>query len=45
VAATRTEQLAPSVAEHFWYDFLGSAVFFILDPQHSPLSAGLTVPF
>lgn len=37
--------LAPSVAEHFWYDFLESAVFFVLDPQHSPLSAGLTIPF
>jgi membrane protease YdiL (CAAX protease family) len=37
--------LAPSVAEHFWYDFLESAVFFALDPQHSPLSAGISIPF
>jgi membrane protease YdiL (CAAX protease family) len=37
--------LAPSVAEHFWYDFLESAVFFTLDPQHSPLSASIAIPF
>lgn len=33
--------LAPPVAIHFWYDFLQSAIFFLLDPQHSPLSASL----
>jgi hypothetical protein len=37
--------LAPSVAEHFWYDFLQSAVFFVIDPQHSPLSATLAFRF
>jgi membrane protease YdiL (CAAX protease family) len=37
--------LAPSVAEHFWYDFLESAFYFVLDPQHSPLSASIAVPF
>jgi len=37
--------LAPSVAIHFWYDFLLSATFFAIDPQSSPLSAGVTVPF
>jgi membrane protease YdiL (CAAX protease family) len=37
--------LAPSVAEHFWYDLLESTFFFALDPQHSPLSAGVTIPF
>jgi membrane protease YdiL (CAAX protease family) len=37
--------LAPSVAEHFWYDFLESAFFFMLDPQHSPLSANISLRF
>jgi len=37
--------LAPSVAEHFWYDFIQSAVFFVLDPQHSPLSASIAIRF
>jgi membrane protease YdiL (CAAX protease family) len=37
--------LAPPVALHFWYDFLLSAVFFALDPQDSPLSARIAVPF
>src|SRR5262249_37135385 len=36
--------LAPSVAEHFWYNFLQSAVFFAIDPQHSPLSASIAFP-
>jgi membrane protease YdiL (CAAX protease family) len=36
--------LAPSVAEHFWYDFLLSAVSFALDPQHSQLSANIAFP-
>lgn len=31
--------LATAVALHFWYDFLLSATFFVLDPQQSPLSA------
>lgn len=30
--------LAPSVAVHFWYDFLISAVGFVLDPKNSPLA-------
>jgi membrane protease YdiL (CAAX protease family) len=37
--------LAPPVALHFWYDFLLSAVFFAADPQHSPLSASVAMPF
>lgn len=37
--------LATSVALHFWYDFAISATFFVLDPQHSPLSAGLRWSF
>jgi membrane protease YdiL (CAAX protease family) len=37
--------LAPPVALHFWYDFLLSAVFFVADPQHSPLSASVAMPF
>jgi membrane protease YdiL (CAAX protease family) len=37
--------LAPPVALHFWYDFLQSAVFFAADPQHSPLSASVAMPF
>ncbi len=37
--------LATSVALHFWYDFALSATFFVLDPQHSPLSAGLRWSF
>jgi membrane protease YdiL (CAAX protease family) len=41
----RDYSLAPSVAEHFWYDFIQSAVFFVLDPQHSPLSASIAIPF
>jgi hypothetical protein len=30
---------------HFWYDLLLSATFFAVDPQSSPLSAKVTVPF
>ncbi|MFN2546769.1 MAG: CPBP family intramembrane glutamic endopeptidase [Myxococcales bacterium] len=30
--------LAPSVAIHFWYDFLIEAYGFVLDPRHSPLA-------
>ncbi|MBK7584942.1 MAG: CPBP family intramembrane metalloprotease [Myxococcales bacterium] len=37
--------LAAPVAIHFWYDFLLSATFFALDPQHSPLAASVAVPF
>ena len=35
--------LAPSVAIHFWYDFLIEAVGFVLDPKNSPLA--LSLPF
>jgi membrane protease YdiL (CAAX protease family) len=37
--------LAPSVAIHFWYDFLIEAVGFVADPKHSPLAATWSVPF
>jgi membrane protease YdiL (CAAX protease family) len=37
--------LAPPVAIHFWYDFLLSATFFAMDPQNSPISARISVPF
>jgi membrane protease YdiL (CAAX protease family) len=37
--------LAPPTAVHFWYDLLLSATFFAVDPQSSPLSAKVTVPF
>ena len=37
--------LAPPVAIHFWYDLLLSATFFALDPQDSPISARVTLPF
>lgn len=37
--------LAPPVAVHFWYDFLISAAFFLMDPQDSPLSARVGVSF
>ncbi len=37
--------LAAPVALHFWYDVLLSAVFFTLDPQNSPISARVAVPF
>ena len=30
--------LAPSIAVHFWYDFLIEATAFILDPKNSPLA-------
>ena len=36
--------LAPPVALHFWYDFLLSATFFVLDPEHSLLSASVSLP-
>lgn len=37
--------LAPSTAIHFWYDFLLTATFFVLEPKRSPLSAGITIRF
>jgi len=37
--------LAPPVAIHFWYDFLLSATFFAMDPQRSPISAKVAIPF
>jgi membrane protease YdiL (CAAX protease family) len=37
--------LAPPAAVHFWYDFLLSATFFIIEPQDSPLSANLSLTF
>lgn len=37
--------LAPPTAVHFWYDFLLSATFFIIDPQDSALSAKLDLRF
>ena len=37
--------LAPPVAIHFWYDFLLTATFFAMDPQRSPISARVTIPF
>ncbi len=33
--------LSPSIAVHFWYDFLISAASFALDPKNSPLSMQL----
>ena len=37
--------LAPSVAIHFWYDFLLSAAFFVADPRNSPLAVTWAIPF
>lgn len=37
--------LAPPTAVHFWYDFLLSTTFFIIDPQDSPLSASVRLSF
>lgn len=37
--------LGPSIAVHFWYDFLLSATFFALDPENSPLSANVRFHF
>ncbi len=37
--------LAPPVALHFWYDFLLSATFYVLNPRDSILSATITLPF
>jgi membrane protease YdiL (CAAX protease family) len=37
--------LAPSVAMHFWYDFLLTSTLFAIDPQNSIFSARIAVPF
>jgi len=37
--------LAPSVAIHFWYDFLLEAYGFATDPKHSPLAVTWAMPF
>jgi len=37
--------LAPSVAIHFWYDFLIEAAGFIADPKNSPLAVTWGMPF
>ncbi len=37
--------LAPPVAIHFWYDFLLSATFFVMDPETNPLAARVAIPF
>jgi membrane protease YdiL (CAAX protease family) len=37
--------LAPSVAIHFWYDFLVEAFAFIADPKNSPLAVSWGMPF
>ena len=37
--------LAPSVAIHFWYDFLIEAVSFVLDPRNSPLALSYGAAF
>ena len=37
--------LAPSVAIHFWYDFLIEAFAFVADPKNSPLAVSWGMPF
>jgi membrane protease YdiL (CAAX protease family) len=37
--------LAPSVAMHFWYDFLLTSTSLVFDPEDSFFSAGIAVPF
>jgi membrane protease YdiL (CAAX protease family) len=37
--------LSVPVAVHFWYDLLLSTTFFVLEPQTSPLSASITIPW
>lgn len=37
--------LAPSVAIHFWYDFLLEAISFAGDPKNSPLAVTWSAPF
>jgi len=36
--------LAPSVAIHFWYDFLLEAIGFVADPKNSPLAVTWSTP-
>jgi membrane protease YdiL (CAAX protease family) len=36
--------LAPTVAIHFWYDFLVEAIGFLGDPKHSPLALTWEMP-
>jgi membrane protease YdiL (CAAX protease family) len=37
--------LASPVAAHFWYNLALTMTFFVADPENSPLSAGVTIPF
>ena len=37
-------KLSTSVAMHFWYDFLLSAVAFAADPEHQPFVVNYGVP-
>lgn len=37
--------LAPSVAVHFWYDFLLETIGFVTDPRNSPLALTWGMPF
>ena len=37
--------LGPSVAIHFWYDFLIEAAGFVADPKNSPLAVSWGMPF
>lgn len=37
--------LSVPVAIHFWYNLLLSTTFFVLEPQQSPISASISVPF
>lgn len=37
--------LSVPVAIHFWYDLLLTTTFFVIDPQNSPVSATISIPF
>jgi membrane protease YdiL (CAAX protease family) len=37
--------LAPPTAVHFWYDFLLTGTFFVLDPENSIFSTRIAFPF
>ena len=37
--------LAPPTAIHFWYDFLTLGIALLRDPQHTPLSASVAIPW
>lgn len=37
--------LGPSIAVHFWYDFLVEATAFAFDPKNSPLALRVALPF